>query len=151
MVTNEKFVFRTILLLIQAILSESAKPIVSPKAFEWPKEDPQYELSKNYSKFEVPPSNGPLEIKASWNLRSIIHIDEESQSLRFDATLRFEWKDSRIIGIPDKGEEYVTLTPRSDAGDETDIISKIWMPDFFVDQGMDINQDRIFLEAASVR
>ena len=144
------FLFLFLIVFPTSLLGKNS-PIQSPESFEWPKEDPQYKLSQNYSKHKVPPSEGPLHIKASWDLRSILEINEETQTISLDATIRFEWKDPRVTGLPKEGRDYVTLTPRDDSGVAKDVTSKLWMPDFFVDQSKDIRPEQFYLEAASVR
>ena len=41
--------------------------------------------------------------RASWNLRSILGIDEDAQTISLDATIRFQWKDTRVRTM--KGEK----------------------------------------------
>ena len=40
--------------------------------------------------------------RASWNLRSILGIDEDAQTISLDATIRFQWKDTRVREAPFK-------------------------------------------------
>ena len=67
--------------------------------------------------------------RASWNLRSILGIDEDAQTISLDATIRFQWRDprvgrhspiilrksdffsSKVKGLPVTGD-HVTITPR---------------------------------------
>ena len=74
--------------------------------------------------------------RASWNLRSILGIDEDAQTISLDATIRFQWRDSRVgrhpsngleknatfffkvKGLPQTGD-HVTITPRGNSA--TDI------------------------------
>ena len=39
-------------------------------------------------------------VRASWNLRSILGIDEDAQTISLDATIRFQWKDTRVLQHP---------------------------------------------------
>ena len=78
---------------------------------------PLFMRDPGYHVAEVPPSDGPLQIRyiymtmrtmitttmifkmitrASWNLRSILGIDEDAQTISLDATIRFQWKDTRV-------------------------------------------------------
>ena len=72
---------------------------------------PLFMRDPGYRVYEVPPSDGPLQIRydnddlmmftmissrASWNLRSILGIDEDAQTISLDATIRFQWKDTRV-------------------------------------------------------
>ena len=34
--------------------------------------------------------------RASWNLRSILKIDEVAQTISLDATIRFQWRDPKV-------------------------------------------------------
>ena len=34
--------------------------------------------------------------RASWNLRSILDIDEVAQTISLDATIRFQWRDPKV-------------------------------------------------------
>ena len=34
--------------------------------------------------------------RASWNLRSILGIDENAMTLSLDTTIRFQWKDPMV-------------------------------------------------------
>jgi hypothetical protein len=68
-------------------------------------------LDTDYDRDELPPSDGPLIIKASWNLRSILDVNEAKQTMSLDATFRFTWKDTRVKGILENDEEYVMINP----------------------------------------
>ena len=82
---------------------------------------PLFMRDPGYHVAEVPPSDGPLQIRyiymtmrtlitttmmftmitrASWNLRSILGIDEDAQTISLDATIRFQWKDTRVRQHP---------------------------------------------------
>ena len=71
----------------------------------------RYKLDPDYDRDELPPSDGPLIIKASWNLRSILDVNEAKQTMSLDATFRFTWKDTRVTGILENDEEYVMINP----------------------------------------
>ena len=106
-----------------------------------------YNITSDYNPEDLPPSDGPLLVTASWNLRSIMDINEAEQSLRLDATFRFSWRDTRIKGNPkNDDEDYVMINP-----DLSKISEKIWMPDVFIDQAKEIHTRNLHLTPSSIR
>ena len=108
----------------------------------------RYKLDPDYDRDELPPSDGPLIIKASWNLRSILDVNEAKQTMSLDATFRFTWKDTRVKGIMENDEEYVMINPDHKV---TNILNQIWMPDIFIDQAIKIGTENLYLTPSSIR
>jgi len=110
-------------------------------------------LAPDYDFRKVPDSGGkPVTVRASWNLRSILDIDEVAQTISLDATIRFQWRDPKVRGTPEQDDsDHVTITPRS-SNSNLDITKKLWMPDFFFDQAKKVRgHPSGVLPAASVR
>ena len=112
-------------------------------------EENRYKVDPDYDRDELPPSDGPLIIKGSWNLRSILDVNEAKQTLSLDATFRFTWKDTRVTGIlANDDEEYVMINPDPKV---TKILDEIWMPDIFIDQAIKIGTENLYLTPSSIR
>ena len=107
--------------------------------------------------------------RASWNLRSILGIDEDAQTISLDATIRFQWRDSRVgrhpsngleknatfffkvKGLPQTGD-HVTITPRGNsATDITKVFSHMLKSSIsFMDSSKMLWMPDFFLDRAKV-
>ena len=106
----------------------------------------RFKLDPGYDRDELPPSDGPLMIKASWNLRSILDIDEAKQTLSLDATFRFIWVDERVTGILNDDEDFVMINTKV-----SKILKMIWMPDVFIDQAIKVGTENLYLTPSTIR
>jgi len=108
-------------------------------------------LDGNYSLETLPPTEdqSPLLLQASMNLRNILDVVETKQQISLEVTLRYFWKDGRITPVKEhlKGVDsigpYINLHPS-----ET---KRLWMPDTFIDQAVDLRKPTYFLEPSSLR
>jgi len=109
----------------------------------------QLNIDPEYNLHERPPSNGPLHIQASLNLRNILDIDEKAQIVSLETTLRFFWTDSRIrpkekyLESFDSMGNYTTLNPT--------FAKILWMPDIFIDQAKALRIPTYYIQPASIR
>jgi len=108
-------------------------------------------LAANYSRDSLPPTaeDAPVLLLASVNLRNILDVVETKQQIRLEVTLRYFWKDTRIKPLKehlkghDKSGSYVNL--------HQSMADKIWMPDAFIDQAINLRQPKYFYEPSSLR
>ena len=108
----------------------------------------RFKLDPGYDRDELPPSDGSLMIKTSWNLRSILDVDESKQTLSLDATFRFIWVDERVTGILNDDEDFVMINTGPKV---TQILKKIWMPDVIIDQAIKVGTENLYLTPSTIR
>jgi len=111
----------------------------------------KFTKTADYQSDQIPPGeNGdPLLVSSSINVRNILDISETKQQVSLETTLRFYWKDFRLVPhlkylqANDSFGRYVNLHPR--------IAKTMWMPDIFIDQAINLRQPTYFTQPASVR
>ena len=101
----------------------------------------------DYSRLEIPrskDSGSPLQVNVSINLRNILEVNEKSQYLTVETSLRMLWYDSRLrplLRSPDA--EFVSLNGKS--------VEEFWIPDIFVDQAKSLRSPTIHVKPATLR
>ena len=108
-------------------------------------------LEADYSKETLPPTEdeAPLLLRASVNLRNILEVIETKQQISLEVTLRYYWRDTRIIPVQkylngkDSFGSYINLHPG--------MRDNFWMPDTFIDQAINLRKPTYFLEPSSLR
>ncbi|TRY62011.1 hypothetical protein TCAL_08429 [Tigriopus californicus] len=88
-------------------------------------------FQKGYDSQMIPMSTtdgSPLQINVSINLRNIMEVNEKSQYVVLETSLRLVWIDPRVdvVLTPDVGE-FISLN-------DQELIQTFWIPDIFVDQ-----------------
>ena len=118
-------------------------------------DDRQFEkliqFAPDYNIHEHPaPKNGtPLHVDFQINLRNLLEVNEVSQILTLETTIRMFWLDERVsiksefLKSHDIDTEYITLNPKS--------ADYFWIPDIFVDQAKDLRIPTYFVRPASIR
>ena len=118
-------------------------------------DDRQFEklirLAPDYNIHEHPaPKNGtPLHVDFQINLRNLLEVNEVSQILTLETTIRMFWLDERVSIKPEflknhtNETEYITLNPKS--------ADYFWIPDIFVDQAKELRIPTYFVRPASIR
>ena len=76
-----------------------------------PEDDILLIFSPDYNLNEQPPSEGPLVIEASINLRNILDVVEKQQLISLETSLRLYWKDPELIPLRDFLKEMTVLGP----------------------------------------
>ena len=76
-----------------------------------------------------------------------MQVDEISQLVTMETTLRLYWRDPRVRlrndSSLDADQDYLTLNPRA--------AEAMWVPDVFVDQARDLRQPTFHVLPASLR
>lgn len=91
----------------------------------------------------------PLNCNISVNLRNVLQVDEITQIVTMEVSLRLHWFDERIkiaeetLQSMGQDEEYVTLNPR--------LAKYFWIPDIFIDQAKELREPTFHVLPASLR
>ena len=108
-------------------------------------------LTENYNYHLPPPRLGPVRVNFSINLRNVLEVNEVSETVSLETTLRMFWRDERLSlkmeALPERFEsldkDFVTLHPS--------VAEMIWVPDIFIDQAVNVRRPRYLTPAASLR
>ena len=108
-------------------------------------------LTENYNYHLPPPILGPVRVNFSINLRNVLEVNEVSETVSLETTLRMFWRDERLSlkmeALPERFEsldkDFVTLHPS--------VAEMIWVPDIFIDQAVNVRRPRYLTPAASLR
>ncbi|XP_023335147.1 glutamate-gated chloride channel isoform X2 [Eurytemora carolleeae] len=103
-------------------------------------------IEDGYDHHSVPPSQGPIRVLFSINLRNVLGVDEIGERVSLETTLRMYWKDRRLK-IRDEFlpsiNNYLHLDNR--------FANHIWIPDIFIDQAISLRQPKLHLTPISLR
>ena len=108
-------------------------------------------LTENYNYHLPPPRLGAVRVNFSINLRNVLEVNEVSETVSLETTLRMFWRDERLSlkmeSLPERFEsldkDFVTLHPS--------VAEMIWVPDIFIDQAVNVRRPRYLTPAASLR
>ena len=106
---------------------------------------PKIKLLSDYSIHEAPirKDGVPIDVNFTINLRNILEVNEVSQLISMETSIRMFWKDYRVQPELGNGKEYITLNP---------IAAKhFWIPDIFIDQSKDVRVPKYYAKPASLR
>ncbi|XP_063842924.1 glycine receptor subunit alpha-2-like isoform X2 [Scylla paramamosain] len=98
-----------------------------------------------YRKEIFPPQKKgvPLEVGISVLVRNLAKIDESEGMVMMEVNLRVKWRDTRLRPPPDlEPSQYVPLDPA--------ILTRIWVPDLYIDHSSGANTPRVLTSIASV-
>ncbi|KAK8396411.1 hypothetical protein O3P69_005456 [Scylla paramamosain] len=85
----------------------------------------------------------PLEVGISVLVRNLAKIDESEGMVMMEVNLRVKWRDTRLRPPPDlEPSQYVPLDPA--------ILTRIWVPDLYIDHSSGANTPRVLTSIASV-
>ena len=106
---------------------------------------PKIKLLPNYSIHEAPirKDGVPIDVNFTINLRNILEVNEVSQLISMETSIRMFWKDYRVQPELENGKEYITLNPIS--------AKHFWIPDIFIDQSKDVRVPNYYVKPASLR
>ena len=71
-------------------------------------------LPPEYSKFELPNSNGVNPIKVDLAIQEVLSVDDKENSVTFSSYFNMYWQDKRIRLSSDYGRETLTKTQKND-------------------------------------
>ena len=78
------------------------------------------------------------------NLRNILEVNEKSQFVSLETSLRMLWTDDRVdVGDDDDGVGFVSLNG--------DAVDRFWIPDLFIDQAKSLRSPAFRVKPASLR
>lgn len=95
---------------------------------------PNIHIPHNYNIHAMPPVSwgGPLTVNFSFNLASILDINEPKQVISLESTIRISWYDPRIkVSLPEDNKTQYILFNRNP-------VDHIWFPDIFVDKAKEL-------------
>ena len=102
-------------------------------------------LSSNYSIYEAPiyTESRPIQVNFTINLRNVLEVDEVSQLISLETSIRMKWKDWRVHAELGNGIDYVTLNRKA--------VEHFWIPDIFIDMSKNVRVPTYFVKPASLR
>ena len=106
---------------------------------------PKIHFQPNYSIHEAPiyKKNVPIDVNFTINLRNILEVNEVSQLISVETSVRMMWKDYRVHAELEKDAEYVPLNPKA--------AEHFWIPDIFIDRSKSVRVPRYYVNPASIR
>ena len=119
----------------------SSNPMLKMLAFD---EDHDFNL---VPESDVP--GEPLKVNISVNLRNLLQVDEISQLVTVEVSIRMQWFNDRVrlnnetLASLDPDVDFLTLNPR--------LADHIWIPDIFIDQAKELREPTFHVLPASLR
>ena len=106
---------------------------------------PKVYFEQNYSIHEAPNynENEPIDVNFTINLRNILEVNEVSQLISVETSIRMMWKDYRVHAKLKKDTEYITLNPKA--------AEHFWIPDIFIDRSKNVRIPSYYVTPASLR
>ncbi|TRY76219.1 hypothetical protein TCAL_03829 [Tigriopus californicus] len=95
---------------------------------------PNIHIPLDYNIHAIPPVSwgGPITVNFSFNLASILDINEPKQVISLESTIRISWFDPRIkVTLPNDNKTQYILFNRNP-------VDHIWFPDIFVDKAKEL-------------
>ena len=77
------------------------------------------------------------------NLRNILEVNEKSQFVSLETSLRMLWTDPRVDIKDNNDQGFVTLNG--------DAVDRFWIPDLFIDQAKSLRSPAFMVKPASLR
>ena len=106
---------------------------------------PKIHFAQNYSIHEAPiySKDRPIDVNFTINLRNILEVNEVSQLISVETSVRMMWKDYRVHAELEKDVDYVTLNPSA--------VERFWVPDIFIDRSKSVRVPSYYTTPASLR
>jgi len=106
----------------------------------------QVTFSDDYDSNKLPPVIPPdkaVQVNVSMNLRNIFEVNEKSQYISLETSIRMYWVDPRLSSVPSEGREFSSVNGPD--------IKKFWVPDLFIDQAKALRSPTFEVKPASLR